>query len=199
MKALFAILTLTLSTQTIAGYYLEPFLGYQFSAQQTEISNDKSILIADETRFETSGLAAGLRAGSFFFPTITFGLDLKYASTTGKGQGKTSTQTDIKRKLSELTIFATATYFDGPLKYWVGAGIYGDYSDSESYNKEGKQSLKSGQSYKAGIGFYFTPTTTINLDLELIKTKTVKDTSTTNYPLTDGTVTNALISVGLKL
>ncbi|MCK5884527.1 MAG: outer membrane beta-barrel protein [Bacteriovoracaceae bacterium] len=199
MKTLLLLLTLSISTKTLAGYYLEPFMGIQFSNQSTEISSDKSILIADETRFETIGPTVGIRTGYFLFPTIAFGADLKYARTTGEGQGKTSKDTEIERKLSELSLFATATYFDGPFKYWLGAGLYGTYSDSGKYNKNGEQSLIQGVSYKAGVGFFFTLNVTINLDLEFTETKTDSEENEGLYPLDEGTVSNALISIGFKL
>ncbi len=200
MKLLSVVILLLFSFNSFAlEYFFEPFIGYQFSNQRTDINKDTSILIADETRFETSGPAIGVKMGHFFFQNIALGADFKYARTTGEGQGLTSTQTEIKRKLAEMSLFATATYFDGIFKYWLGFGVYGNYKDSGSYNKDGSQSLKQGKSYKIGIGYYFSQSISINLDLELIETKTVEEgDSNNNYPLGDGTMANALISIGYR-
>jgi len=186
-------------------YIFQPFVGYTFSHQTTNLDDDTSVMVADETRFATDGFVFGFRAGFIVAPSFYLSADVKRASTSGEGQGVYYNDTTIKRELTETSLFGSLVYKNStvPLWFWVGMGVWGKYEDKGEFDTGAEQKMKAGKSYKVGGGLFFTQNTTFNLEFESIDTKRDRESATKPQMQAekagDGKIYNAVFSIGLCL
>jgi hypothetical protein len=214
IKIFIFFIVLTISSQSFAFYFFEPFVGHQVDYQRYDISNNKNILIADQTSFRTNGLIYGVRAGAYLFGNIGIGVDYKNGSLSGSGQGISFNEPAIQRKVSENILYGTVVYRfyeNSPFRFLLGAAISGKQVDSGSYNYKGESTIQALKSFKVGMSYFFSTTVNFSLDLEFLQTTKSKDieqgtTSASQYstvylknPTSSGNMTNAIISLGLNL
>lgn len=200
-------LLITPSTWAMDTFFARTSLEYIYINTRTHLGYDTSISAADETSFELKGPGIGVSAGMDIYDGVSLTADLKYASLSGEGQGINNEDANIKRKMTMNTLFLSLIYRTQHFWYWLGSGAYGKFSDKGDYDDGTQYKLKTGKSYKLGLGFLLSPSVIVSLEYEYIKAKRDKEGDWNpsgyawgyiqNYQPGDTTLISATLGLGL--
>ncbi|MBL7543738.1 MAG: hypothetical protein JNL11_07965 [Bdellovibrionaceae bacterium] len=152
MKTLVTTFTIFFGIQCLAGFIVEPFLGYNTGSTKLTATTGE---VAKSTN---SGLDYGLRLGYLFGQS--FWTAAEYTGGSGKDKGSSSEEDYARTATGILVGYKVNKY-----NFWAGYGI----SDKVTYKLTDAEIYYSGTNMKFGFGQFFANHVAVNVELIIPK------------------------------